>query len=128
MSAEPAEVRMRLYRGLTKPYNANLVAADRLSGTDFTDCPATALRYAQGSRGVLLVAEVSSSIRVTEELWLGPTAKRFMIWGPFDEALVVQIPAKELRTRIRREGLRGAEDSRKASLLRTIIDAQTDSR
>jgi hypothetical protein len=113
---------MRLYRGLTKPYKPENVAADGWSRTDFTDCPATALCYARTSRGVLLVVEVSKSPRVTEKLWLGPTEKRFMIWGPFDDSIVAQILAKDLRSRIRREGLRGADNSRKASLLRLIID------
>jgi hypothetical protein len=120
MISEPT--RMRLYRGLTKPYKPEDADANRRSATDFTDCPAAALCYARRSRGVLLVVEVSKSPRVTEKLWLGPTEKRFTIWGPFDDSIVAQIPAKVLRTRLRREGLRGADNSRKASLLRLLID------
>ena len=120
---------MRLYRGLKKPYRSELVPADRLSGADFTDCPATALHYAEGSRGVLLVlevpgAETGASPRVIEELWLGTgSAKRYMVWGKFDEFMIAVMPAKDLRAAIRREELRGASDSRKARLLHAVIDA-----
>lgn len=120
---------MRLYRGLKNPYRPELVAADHLSGTDFTDCPATALRYAHGARGVLLVVEIAegddvTSARVTPELWLGVEAKRLMVWGKFDAFVTAVLPAKDLRARIRREGLRNATDAAKARLLRSLIDAQ----
>jgi hypothetical protein len=120
---------MRLYRGPKKPYRSELVPADRLSGTGFTDCPGTALRYAEGSRGVLLVldvpgAEAGASPRVTEELGLGTgSAKRYMVWGKFDEFMIAILPARDLRAAIRREGLRGASDSGKVRLLRAVIDA-----
>ena len=42
---------MRLYRGLKNPYRPELVNVNRSGGTDFTDCPATALLYARSSRG-----------------------------------------------------------------------------
>jgi len=47
---------MRLYRGLKNPYRPELVGAGQGSifGTDFTDCPFTALRYAAGSRGTVI--------------------------------------------------------------------------
>jgi hypothetical protein len=38
---DPAET--RLYRGLKRPYRATALPADRLNGTDFTDCPYAAL-------------------------------------------------------------------------------------
>jgi len=53
---------MRLYRGVKNPYRAELVHTVHTtprSGTDFIDCPATALLYAQGSRGVLVVVDIS---------------------------------------------------------------------
>lgn len=49
---------MRLYRGLKEPYRPEKVTpspGQPVVGTDFTDCPRTALRYAEGRRGVVLV-------------------------------------------------------------------------
>jgi hypothetical protein len=64
---------MRLYRGLKGPYRASDVPADRLHGTDFTDCPYTALAYAASRCGVVLVLDVPdyAESSVTEETWLG---------------------------------------------------------
>lgn len=119
---------MRLYRGLTKPYQSEKVVARAdarpINGTDFTDCPFTALLYARGSRGVVLVLDVakeSPGPKVTEELWLGVKAKRFMVWGKFDELIVGIIPAKELRAPIRRKGVAASSDEYKAAVLKHEI-------
>jgi hypothetical protein len=122
-----ASCSMRLYRGLKNPYRPELVDAGRLSGTDFTDCPATALLYAQGSRGALVVVDIDSEndlppLRLTKELWLDRQSQRFMMWGRFDDLIVAVFPAKDLRTRLRHERLRNAAHARKASVLRTVID------
>ena len=120
---------MRLYRGLKNPYRPELVNTTRRSGTDFTDCPATALLYAQGSRGVLVVVDINveddetaGPTRVTKELWLDRQATRFMIWGRFDDVITTVLPAKDLRTRLRRERLRNAPRETKTYVLRTVID------
>ena len=78
--APPGRLR-RLYRGWTKPHELDRVRRDRTSGTDFTDCPYTALSYATGPKGTVLVLDVPEGApRVSEELWLNSSAKRFMIW------------------------------------------------
>jgi hypothetical protein len=123
---------MRLYRGLKGPYRSDRVAGDRLSGTDFTDCPTTALRYAEGSRGHLLVLEVAeqerAALRVTEELWLNGRATRYMVWGKFDACIVAAIRAKDLRAQLQREGMRSAPDASKAWILRIAIDEEIQRR
>jgi hypothetical protein len=111
---------LRLYRGLTKPYAPARV--QRASGTDFTDCPFTALLYAAGPKGVVLVLDApAESPRVREELWLGPRAKRFMIWGAFDDFILAEVAAKELRAHVRRKGVVAASDEYKAAVLRRAI-------
>ena len=113
----------RLYRGLKGPYRATAVPADRLNGTDFTDCPYTALSYAAASRGVVVVLDVPSEgeFSVTEELWPGQEAKRLMVWGRFDRWVVAVIAAKDLRAEIRRKGMRPLRPADKGSLLRESI-------
>jgi hypothetical protein len=97
---------MRMYRGLKEPYDPARGTTDRLFSTDFTDCPYTALRYATGRRGVVLVVDVpSGAARVSEELWIGPKAKRLMFWGRFDGFILAELPAKELRAEVRRKGI-----------------------
>ena len=119
---------MRLYRGLKNPYRPELVNAGRYAGTDFTDCPATAMLYARNSRGVLLIVDVdidddeAALARVTKELWLDKSSSRFMHWGRFDDRIVASFPAKELRTRLRREKLRKATHASKAYALRALIN------
>jgi hypothetical protein len=103
---------LRLYRGLTRAYDPARVQPARSGGTDFTDCPLTALRYATGPRGVVLVLE---------ELWMVSSAKRFMFWGAFDELLVAELAAKELRAHVRRKGVAAASDEYKAAVLRRAI-------
>lgn len=120
---------MRLYRGLKSPYRPERVATSRLAGgTNFTDCPALALRYAHGARGVVLVVDVDPeeggqlpSARLSREFWLVADAQRFMIWGRFDSLLTVVIPAKELRIQLRIRGARTAPDETKAVILRAFI-------
>jgi hypothetical protein len=126
---------MRLYRGLKNPYRPELVVTSRLaSGTDFTDCPATALLYAQSSRGALLVVDIdvnertSLRARVTKELWLGAESERFMLWGRFDDRITAIFSAKDLRTRLRQERLRNAAHAAKSYALRAIIDDELRSR
>jgi len=119
---------MRLYRGLRNSYRPERVDPSRFAGgTDFTDCPAIALRYAQGSRGVVLVVDIDpdehlSAVKLSQELWLGvPDAKRFMLWGRFDQFLIAVIPAKDLRTQLRLRGARSAPDETKTVILRAFI-------
>lgn len=113
---------MRLYRGLKNPYRPERVDDSRRSGTDFTDCPATAMLYAQSSRGVLVVVDVGGNEddlpprRVSKEFWLDREAQRFMLWGRFDDLITIVLSAKDLRMRLRREGVRNA------ALLRAVID------
>lgn len=45
-----------------------------------------------------------------------------MLWGRFDDLIIASIPAKDLRTRLRREQLRNAAHASKAYALRAIID------
>ncbi len=121
---------MRLYRGLKNPYRSELVDAGRRSGTDFTNCPATALLYARSSRGVLLVVDLdidddqAAPARVTKELWLDRASSRYMLWGRFDDLIIASFPAKDVRTRLRREPLRNAAHASKSYALRTIIDGE----
>ena len=124
---------MRLYRGLKNPYRPKRTVSARGSGTDFTDSPAIALRYAQGSRGVVLVVDLDydehiASMKLTQELWLVPEAKRFMLWGRFDQFITATVPAKDLRTELRRRGLRDARDDARAPHLRAFIASELHDR
>ena len=113
---------VRLYRGLTRPYDPCRVQPSRMSGTDFTDCPFTALRYAASPRGVVLVLDVPPGWpRVSEELWLVSGPKRFMIWGAFGDFILAELAAKELRAHVRRKGVVAASDGDKAAVLRRAI-------
>ena len=115
---------MRLCRGLSKPYRSDLVGAGQgwMFGTDFTDCAFTALTFARGRRGVLLVLDPDGDRpRVSEELWPDRGAKRLMVWGVFDPFVVAAIPAKELRAHVRRKGVVAGSDSFKAAVLETAI-------
>ena len=116
---------MRLYRGLKEPYAPEKVGATTrpVFSTDFTDCPHTALLYATGRRGVVLVLDVPAKTnRVTEELWLGGPAKRLMVWGRFDKFIVATVPAKELRARVRQRGVAATSDRYKGQILKRAID------
>ena len=115
---------MRLYRGLKNPYRPELVDESWRSGSDFTDCPAVALSYAQGSRGVLVVVDIETSRprTISEASWPEREAKRFILWGRFDEHIVDVCQAKDLRTRLRREGHRNSVQTAKSRVLRAVID------
>ena len=118
---------MRLYRGLKSPYRPELVDDSWRSGTDFTDCPAVALLYAQSSHGVLVVVDIEhdESVvprQVSEASWPERAAKRFILWGRFDDVITAVFPAKDLRTRLRREGHRNALHATTARVLRAVID------
>ncbi len=121
---------MRLYRGLKEPYRpekAASTAGQRRAGTDFTDCPLSALRYAHARRGAVLVVDVApDTLKLTQELWLGMPAKRFMAWGKFDTFIAAVLPAKELRALIRVKGVASASDEYKAQVLRRRIQELLD--
>lgn len=113
---------MRMYRGLKEPYDPTRGTTDRLFSTDFTDCPYTALRYATGRRGVVLVVDVpDGAARVSEELWIGPKAKRLMFWGRFHDFILAELPAKELRAEVRRKGIVTLGDEDKSLVLGNYI-------
>lgn len=116
---------MRLYRGLTRPYRSDRVikAGQPITGTNFTDCPFTALRYAQGASGVVLVLDIDpDSPKVSEELWLGMATRRFIVWGSIDRFMVGTALAKDLRALVRKKGVVTYDDSAKARILRRAID------
>jgi hypothetical protein len=117
---------MRLYRGLKHRYRREAVGEGQggFFGTDFTDCPLTALDYARSRRGVLLVLDVldTDDIRISEELWHEDRPRRLMVWGEFDRFLVAEIPAKELRAQIRRKGVVTQLREYKSVLLADYID------
>jgi hypothetical protein len=113
---------MRMYRGLKEPYDPTRGTEDRFFSTDFTDCVYTALRYAAGRRGVVLVLDVpDGAARVSEELWIGPKAKRLMFWGQFDAFITAELPAKELRAQVRRKGTVNLSDEDKSFVLGNYI-------
>ena len=115
--------KLRLYRGLTKKYRPEKVGKNNgpLAGTDFTDCPYRALSFARGTRGVVLVADIpeEGESRVREALWSldGKGPKRFIIYGRLDKFLVAEIPAKELRAKVRKKGVVKYRDDSKSSIL-----------
>jgi len=97
---------MRLYRGLTRPYQTEKVGSADLDGCRLHRLPLTALLYARGSRGVVLVLDVSAEgmgMKVTEEQWLGsPPAVHGT--GKFEPPLVVVFPAKDSSSAHPKEG------------------------
>ena len=120
---------MRLYRGLKMPYKpqrstSRVSASSQAQGTAFTDCPYMALLYARGPRGAVLVVDVGpdDQVRVSEELWLEPRVKRFMVWGAFDQCIRAIAPAKELRAEVRRKGIMRLSDQDKGMMLKHVID------
>lgn len=119
---------MRIYRGLKEPYDATRVSTDRLTCSNFTDSAFFALQYASSRRGSVLVLDIPfDSVHWSEELWLERSAKRYAVWGRFDELIVAQIPAKELRKEIRRKGMSRLDVVGKAQLLaRYIVRRQRD--
>lgn len=124
---------MRLYRGLKNPYRPELVEDSQRSGTDFTDCPVVALIYAQSSRGVLIVLDIDDDElamprKVCHASWPEREAKRFILWGRFDDRIVDVFQAKDLRTSLRRDGHRNALFATKARVLRAVIDDELQHR
>jgi hypothetical protein len=118
---------LRLYRGLKEPFDPSRAIVRGESGVDFTDCPYTAISYASGRRGVLLVVDVTDgAARVSQEFWLNDGARRFMIWTAFADLVVAEIPAKELRAQVRRRGIVTASDGRKAMILRAYIERRIE--
>lgn len=118
---------MRLFRGLKNPYRPELVDDRWTSGTDFTDCPAAALLYAQSSRGVLIAVDIEDDElavpqRICEASWPEREAKRFLVRRRFDDDIVAIFQAKDLRARLRHEGHRNACFATKARVLRAVID------
>jgi hypothetical protein len=105
------------------PYDPTRTTVMGASGVDFTDGPLTALMYAVGRRGTVLVVDLDEgTARVTEELWLNQGAKRFMFWGSsFKDHVIAQIPATERRAQIRRRGIVTASPPEKAMVLRRYI-------
>lgn len=118
----------RLYRGLTRPYRPGQVDNEKLfRGMDFTDCPMAALLYARGRNGALLVVDIPADarIRVSEAMWSldGSGPKRYLLWGgSFDPYVVAQIPAKELRTQIRKKGTRTLPEAAKSRILTSYLE------
>jgi len=78
---------------------------------------------------VIVLDVPPDTIRFTEELWLGMTAKRFKAWGTFDQFIIAALPAKELRAFVRVKGVASASDEYKALVLkRKITDLIDDAR
>jgi hypothetical protein len=125
---------MRLYRGLTRKYRAEEVRERQraqMGGTDFTDCPYRALQYARGRNGTVLVVDVPADAmdpegarrRVSEELYSldGKGPRRLMLWGAFDDLLVAEIPAKELRGQVQRKGVVTLSDQDKSVIIADYV-------
>ena len=92
----PSSAVLRLYRGLKGAYDPARVARDGFAGADFTDCPYQALKYAAGSRGVVLVLDVPENLRrLTEAYWTplpedGGRACTRLRWTPPPRTAVVR--------------------------------------
>ena len=114
---------LRLYRGLKEPHDPLRVVPRLGTGTDFTDCPYTALQYATGRKGVMLVLDVlPEDRRLTEELFgFNETPRRFMLWRAFEDLIVATVPAKELRAQARRKGIVTGSWQYKSEVLRNYI-------
>jgi len=119
---------------LKEPYRPQKVAprsGQTFVGTDFTNCPLMALRYANARRGVVLILDVPTAtmdtLKFTEELWPEVRgAKRFLAWGRFDAFITATLPAKELRALIRVKGVAAGGDEYKALLLKRRIRERLD--
>ena len=124
---------MRLYRGMTRPYRVEWLDKEKLlMGTDFTDCPLSALQYARGRNGVLIVVDIpeGSKIKISEALWSldGSGPKRYLLHGEFFEPYIVgQIPAKELRAEIRKKGMGALTEGDKSRILAWYLDRRISS-
>jgi hypothetical protein len=116
---------MRLYRGIKESYRPDIVSDGRTE-TNFTDCPYAALLYANDRRGEVLIIDVSSDEqsprKFFEALWVGPKAKRFIVYGKFDQHITGILSAKELRKVVRAKGIFTQPDEYKSWLLGAAID------
>lgn len=86
-------------------------------------CPHAALLYAVGAQGVVLVIDVpADGTTVSAESWQSATARHFMVWGRFDKFFATSVPAKELRARIRKNGVAATLDQYNAEILKRAIN------
>lgn len=118
---------MKLYRGLTKAYRPELVNPDG-HGTDFTDCPFTALTFARGATGQVIVLDIDEGqtlIKFTREFWGEKKATRYIVWNNFDIGISQIVPAKILRKAILAKGMRTLCDADKSLILTKVISVQT---
>ena len=121
---------MRLYRGLDRPYRPAKVVPNHgtFVATDFTDCIFTALQYARGRRGVVLVLDVPAGAKVSEEDWPSKRARRMMVWGRFDQYIVTGFEAKELRAQIRIKGATSMSEEGRAAVLEDWVEREVAAR
>jgi len=125
-SPYPGKSTMRLYRGLKEPFQPGKIGREQgpMIGTDFTDCPYTALQYARGRRGAVLIADVPAddSCWISEEDWFNRKARRLMVWGTYHPYVVAVFSSKELRAQVRQKGIAAKSDEYKAMVLRDYIN------
>ena len=120
-------LQMRLYRGLSRPYRSEQVNVAK-NGTDFTDCPLAALKYAKGANGQIIVLDLSdeqTAVKVTPVEWGEGQPARYIIWNQFDVSITQIVSAKILRKAMLASGMRKLHDADKAMILRNLVDAQT---
>lgn len=118
---------MRIYRGLKESFKAEK-QPQGLSGADFTDCPWTALSYARGSKGIVLVMDLpeTGGPWVSEELWFNQDARRLMVWGRSEKWITAIIAAKHLRAYIKRSRMSTWPDRSKGRVLTQHIEELLD--
>jgi hypothetical protein len=71
---------------------------------------------------VVDVPDDAVGIKVTEELWSVVPARRFMVWGTFDRWLVATLPAKDLRSEMRKPGRRRLSPVDKGKILEWTVE------
>ena len=114
---------LTLYRGLKEPYSSSKVG-EGLQETDFTECPYTALLYANHRRGVLLVLDIPAmrpAGKVGEAYWMNPHAGRYVVMGKFDDYIRGIYSAKELRKLVRAKGIIELSGESQSQILREAI-------
>ena len=114
----------RLFRGLKGPYDPEQVGIG-FHESNFSDCPFTALQYANARRGVLLVVDIPETRpapHVMEALWVGMKTRRFIVNGRFDPFIRAILPAKGLRKLVRAKGIVTSSDEHKSWTLRDAIE------
>lgn len=105
-----------------------------LEDSNFTDCPYAALQYSKGPGGVLLVIDLpdNGSVHVQEAIWTikpDPTAPlRFLLRRAFDRHITAELPAVELRKRLRRPGYSKMSDRDRSRTLRYIVEQMVEER